>query len=127
MGPSSRVRNITGQIRGGDGKGPLKGLKESDLRRSKSSFLGIPPSQQPARPLSPATTVPDLDLHDGSGDSLEEIAPEIVVWTEAMDTMSSDSGSLSPAPEPDPEPELEPEIEPKDQPEHVTYVDEASC
>lgn len=102
MGPHSRIR--LGQVNSSLGKGFL-GSKE-DSRRALACA-----ATQPAKPLSPATSISTLDRND-SGSGSEEIAPEIVVWTGAMDdddAMSVDSsvGSLSSAPDTDEEMEMD--------------------
>lgn len=105
---------------------PSRGLRESDPRGSPrtSSSLGGPISQHPAGPISPAASTSDRGRHElGSG--VKYIAPEIVVWTEAMDVINADSpGSPTPAPELEPEPELQPESEVKSgfELDHVAYV-----
>lgn len=102
MGPHSRIR--LGQVNTSLGKGFL-GSKEDPRRASVGA------TTHPAKPLSPATSISTLDRHD-SGSGSEEIAPEIVVWTGAMDdddAMSVDSsvGSLSSAPDTDEEMETD--------------------
>ncbi|KAK0734112.1 flavin-containing amine oxidoreductase-domain containing protein [Lasiosphaeria miniovina] len=103
MGTNSRIR--TGQV-SGLGKGPVKGPGDSNSRRSTRSSLAAstPGRPLPLKPLSPAVPVADrqpapppaprIDPESSS----EDIAPEIIVWTEAMDAMSLDSsdGSLTP-------------------------------
>lgn len=106
MGPSprSRTRQSSGQ-----GKGPLKGARELDSRRLTRT-TSQPSLSSPTKPLSPAASAfletaeqaPQATQHE-SGNGLEDIAPEIVVWTEEMDSMIVDSPETAtpatPAPE----------------------------
>ncbi|KAK3695074.1 flavin-containing amine oxidoreductase-domain containing protein [Podospora appendiculata] len=99
MGTPSRTR--AGQAGNGLAKGPLKGLRESGPAHDPSRHS----SSNPNNPLSPATSTSDSDQgHRGlprdSTGSVEDIAPEIVVWTESMDnpSMEIDSpGSMTPS------------------------------
>lgn len=91
MGNSPRSR-LTRQSSSGSGKGLLRGPRDLDSRRSaRTSIAG------PAKPLSPpASTSSDSGTastatKQDSYNSSEDIAPEIVVWTEDMDDMMVDS------------------------------------
>lgn len=81
----------------GAGKRHGKGSAESDSRRSSRISL-----VNSAKPLSPAASIasnpePAKRATQPESESVvEEIAPEIVVWTEDMDTMSV--GSPEPPP-----------------------------
>ncbi|KAK4162101.1 Sec1-like protein [Cladorrhinum sp. PSN259] len=81
----------------GAGKRPVKSSAESDSRRSSRISLAS------AKPLSPAASIvsdPESAhrmTHLGPESVIEEeIAPEIVVWTEDMDTMSVDTPESPP-------------------------------
>jgi hypothetical protein len=91
MGTSlrSRTRQSSG-LR----KGPLKSAREVDSRRSTHNTS----LASSAKPPSPAlSTLPEQEAtlrtarHDSAGTGSEDIAPEIVVWTEDMDSMMVDS------------------------------------
>ncbi|KAK3394186.1 flavin-containing amine oxidoreductase-domain containing protein [Podospora didyma] len=101
MGTSSRIRS--GQV-GGIGNGTLKNLKELDSRRSKrASLAASSPATKPVNNSGRSGTTASRVFHTDSESNSEDIAPEIIVWTETMDAMNIDddssSGSLSPATE----------------------------
>lgn len=92
MGMSLRTR--LGQT-SGFGKALVKGRKEPD------SYIPQPasPSDLLAKPLSPSTSIFDLEAtqypNPSSTDYLEEIVPEIIVRTDDMELIDMDSASES--------------------------------
>jgi len=92
--PRSRTRQSSGS-----GKGLLRGARDLDSRRSTRTSLASPakPLSPPISTLSDPEAAPKSVQHD-SPNASEDIAPEIVVWTEDMDTMMVDSpGPATPA------------------------------
>ncbi len=89
--PRSRTRQSNGS-----GKGLLGGARDLDSRRSTRTSPRTSLAS-PAKPLSPpASAWSDIEadprsVQTDSPSALEDIAPEIVVWTEDMDTMIVDS------------------------------------
>ncbi len=121
--PRSRTRQSSGSV----GKALLRGARDLDSRRltrtttasllACSSTAAKPPSP-PASTLSPDPEgVPKEDArpHDDAN-SHEDIAPEIVVWTEDMDEMMVDSPESATPTTPSAGPDT-PEVEAK-----ITYV-----
>ena len=110
--PRSRIRQSNGS-----GKGLLGGARDLDSRRSTRTSPRTSLAS-PAKPLSPpASAWSDIEagpksVQTDSPHALEDIAPEIVVWTEDMDTMMVDS----PEPAIPPAPAVEPAEE-----EKITY------
>lgn len=89
MGTAPRLRTRQSS---GLRKGPSKAARDVDSHRSTHLSLGCS-----AKPPSLATnTLPGLDTTSPTTqqdleNALEDIAPEIVVWTEDMDAMVVDS------------------------------------
>jgi hypothetical protein len=89
MGHSSKSRT---RQPSGSGKGLLRGARDLDSRRPTRTSL-----DSPAKPPSPpASTSSDPEafskaIQHHSPNEPEDIAPEIVVWTENMDDMMVDS------------------------------------
>ena len=109
--PRSRTRHSNGS-----GKGLLGGSRDLDSRRSTRTSPRTSLAS-PAKPLSPpASAWSDIEadprsVQTDSLNALEDIAPEIVVWTEDMDTMMVDS----------PEPVVPPAEEEKITYDHIPF------
>ena len=110
--PRSRTRHSNGS-----GKGLLGGSRDLDSRRSTRTSPRTSLAS-PAKPLSPpASAWSDIEadprsVQTDSLNALEDIAPEIVVWTEDMDTMMVDS----------PEPVVPPAEEEKITYDHIPFL-----
>ncbi|KAK3300291.1 flavin-containing amine oxidoreductase-domain containing protein [Chaetomium fimeti] len=89
MGTPSKPRTRQSS---GSGKGLLRGARDTDSRRSPRTLLASPakPPSPPASTASDPEAAPKTVHHDLTNGS-EDIAPEIVVWTENMDNMVVDS------------------------------------
>jgi hypothetical protein len=89
MGTSSKPRTRQSS---GSGKGLLRGARDTDSRRSPRTLLASPakPPSPPSSTVSDPETATKTIRHDSINGS-EDIAPEIVVWTEDMDNMVVDS------------------------------------
>lgn len=89
MGTSSKPRTRQSS---GSAKGLLRGARDTDSRRSPRTLLASPakPPSPPSSTVSDPETASKATHHDSINGS-EDIAPEIVVWTEDMDNMVVDS------------------------------------
>lgn len=122
--PRSRTRQSSGSV----GKGLLRGAaRDPDSRRltrTTTSLLACSNAAAAKPPSPPASTLslsdreaaPKEDARLDQANSPEDIAPEIVVWTEDMDEMMVDSPESATPTTPAAGPDT-PEVEAK-----ITYV-----
>ncbi|KAL2180299.1 flavin-containing amine oxidoreductase-domain containing protein [Thermothelomyces heterothallicus CBS 202.75] len=94
--PKSRARYFSGS-----GKDLSKGTGETDPRRSPRTSLASPANP----PSPPPSTGSDLEatskvVQHTAATGSEDIAPEIVVWTEHMNNMTGDSPESATSPTP---------------------------